>query len=319
MVRMRFGLLILALSSGVLAEVAAPTFARLVDGRVTLTSATAGAVVRYSFEAKDPDKSAGVYLAPVLIPFGRTLRARAFSADGAEQSETILVEAQALPSTLVEVTQNRDWKNYDWVKRHEAIIALGKARQPELLLIGDSITHFWGGEPADARLRGAEVWDKYFGARKALNLGYGWDRTENVLWRLRHGEIDGLAPKAVVLMIGTNNAMINTAEEIAAGIEAICIELHMRLPGAKILLLGIFPRGVKPDAARAKTIAVNELIATLDGKHAVTYLNVGHVFLGQDGTIAPEIMNDYLHPTAAGYEKWAAAMEPTLERLLSNR
>ncbi|MCX6613587.1 MAG: GDSL-type esterase/lipase family protein, partial [Acidobacteria bacterium] len=198
-------------------------------------------------------------------------------------------------------------------------VTLGKVRKPELLFVGDSITHFWGGEPADARLRGPEVWDKYYGQRKALNLGYGWDRTENVLWRLRHGEIDGLAPKVVVVMIGTNNAGINSTEEIAAGIEAICGELHARLPEAKILLLGIFPRGAKPDAARAKVMAVNELIASFDGKNGVTYLDIGKVFLEADGSIAPEVMNDYLHPTAAGYARWAAAMEPTLVRLLEGR
>lgn len=317
MVRMRFVALLILLASGLWAEVATPSFTLLVDGRVVLASTTPGAVIRYTFDEKEPDRSAGAYLAPISIPFGRTLRARAFSSDGVEQSLTLVVGAQPLPSTLVELTQNRDWKNYDWVKRHEAIVALGKSRQPELLFIGDSITHFFGGEPADARQRGPEVWDKYYAPRKALNLGYGWDRTENVLWRLHHGEIDGLAPKVVVVMIGTNNAGINTVEEIAAGIEAICTELHLRLPTTKILLLGIFPRGSKPDAPRAKLMAVNQRISSLDGKNALTYLDIGKVFLEPDGSIAPEIMNDYLHPTSAGYERWAAAMEPTLNTLLA--
>lgn len=109
----------------------------------------------------------------------------------------------------------------------------------ELVFLGDSITHFWGGEPADARLRGAEVWDRYYGKRKAINLGYGWDRA-NVLWRLRHGEVDGISPKVVVVMIGTDDAAIDTVEEIAAGVGAICDELSVRLPRSKILLLGIF-------------------------------------------------------------------------------
>lgn len=314
---MRFGILLAVLNCSVCAEVAAPSFQRLVDGRVQLITSTPGAVIRYAFEEREVDRSSGVYLAPVVVPFGRSLRAKAFSSDGSEQSGTLLVEAQALPSSLIEVTQNRDWKIYDWVKRHEEIMALGKLRKPELLFVGDSITHFFGGEPVGGRLTGPEVWKMYYGQRNALNLGYGWDRTENVLWRLRHGEIDGLAPKVVVVMIGTNNAGINSAEEIAAGIEAICGELHARLPGAKILLLGIFPRGAKPDAARAKVMAVNELIATLDGKNGVSYLDIGKVFLEADGSIASEVMYDYLHPSAAGYERWAAAMEPTLVRLLN--
>jgi lysophospholipase L1-like esterase len=313
---MRFLALVWLAGLGLAAEVASPSFAFLADGRVTLSSATAGAVIRYTFEEKDPDKSAGVYLAPVLVPSGRTIRARAFSADGTEQSLLTVVAGRGLPSTLVEVTQNRDWKNYDWVRRHESIVELMRTRQPELVFLGDSITHFWGGTPADARLRGPEVWDKYYGARKAINIGYGWDRTENVLWRLRHGEIDGIAPKVVVVMIGTNNAGINTVEEIAAGVTAICEELNLRLPGTRILLLGIFPRGAKPDAMREKLAAINGIIAGLNGKRNVTYLDIGKVFLESDGSISKEIMNDYLHPTAAGYERWADAMEPTLKKLL---
>jgi lysophospholipase L1-like esterase len=316
MMRMRIVILVLMSGLGVWGEVAAPWFRVMADGRVELGTATAGAVVRYTFEEKDPDKAAGVYLAPVFLPAGRVVRARAFSADGSEESFVTVVGGRGMPSTLVEVTQNRDWKNYDWVKRHQAIVEMGKKREVELVFLGDSITHFWGGEPADARARGAEVWEKYYGQRKAMNLGYGWDRTENVLWRLRHGEVDGLAPKAVVVMIGTNNAGINTVEEIAAGVGAICEELRVRLPRAKVLLLGIFPRGAKPNPVREKMDAVNRLLAGLDGKGNVKFLDIGKVFLETDGSISPLIMNDYLHPTAAGYERWAAAMEPVLKRLL---
>ena len=308
---MRILALICVVGLPLAAEVASPSFSFLADGRVTLASATPGAVIRYTFEDKDPDKSAGVYLAPVFVPAGRTIRARAFSADGSDQSLLTVVAGRGLPTTLVEVTQNRDWKNYDWVKRHESILELMRTRQPELVFLGDSITHFWGGQPADARLRGPEVWEKYYGSRKAINIGYGWDRTENMLWRLRHGEVDGIAPKVVVVMAGTNNAGINTVEEIAAGVTAICDELHTRLPRARILLLGIFPRGPKPDAMRDKLTAINALLSRLDGQKNVTYLDIGNVFLEKDGSISKEIMNDYLHPTAAGYERWAAAMEST--------
>jgi lysophospholipase L1-like esterase len=313
---MRILLLVVVGGLGMWGEIAAPWFRVLADGRVELGSATAGAVVRYTLEEKDPDRAAGAYLAPVFVPVGRAVRARAFAADGSEESLVTVVGGRGLPSTLVEVTQNRDWKNYDWVKRHEAIVEMGKRRAVELVFLGDSITHFWGGEPSDARARGAEVWEKYYGRRKTMNLGYGWDRTENVLWRLRHGEVDGLSPKAVVVMIGTNNAAINTVEEIAAGVEAICGELAVRLPRAKVLLLGIFPRGAKPNPVREKMDAVNRLLARLDGKGNVTYLDIGKVFLEADGSISPLIMNDFLHPTAAGYERWAAAMEPVLQRLL---
>ena len=107
-----------------------------------------------------------------------------------------------------------------------------------------------------------------------MNLGFGWDRTENVLWRLTHGEFEGVSPKVVVVMIGTNNMDLNTVDEIAAGITAICDELHRRSPASRILLLGIFPRGRMPDATRAKVSAVNQRIAALDGKNNVVYLDL---------------------------------------------
>lgn len=307
---------LLAAGLGLWAEVAAPSWTMLADGRVVLATSTPGAFIRYTLEEKDPDKSAGVYLAPVYVPAGRAVRARAYSADASEESLVTVVGGRGEPSTLVPVTQNRDWKTYDWVKRHEAIVEMVKTRPVELVFLGDSITHFWGGEPVGGRVNGQAVWEKYYGKRKAINLGYGWDRTENVLWRLRNGEIDGIAPKAVVVMIGTNNAGINTVGEIAAGIEAICNELYVRLPKARILLLGVFPRGEKPNEMRAKMEAVNGVIAGLDGKKNVTYLDIGRVFLEPDGRITKEVMYDFLHPSAEGYERWAAAMEPTLRRML---
>ena len=99
------------------------------------------------------------------------------------------------PSTLVPVTQNRDWRIYDWAERHAACVALMKSRQPEIVMLGDSITHFWGGEPVGGRRTGAAEWDRFFAGRRVVNLGYGWDRTENVLWRLMHGEFDHVKPE----------------------------------------------------------------------------------------------------------------------------
>jgi lysophospholipase L1-like esterase len=119
-------------------------------------------------------------------------------------------------------------------------------------------------------------------------------------------------------MIGTNNATLNTPDEIAAGIAAICDEVHQHSPATRILLLGVFPRGEKPDADRATVDAVNLRIARLDG-HAgvVTYLDIGAKFLAEDRSIDKAIMYDFLHPTPKGYEIWADAMKPTLDRLLA--
>jgi len=301
------------------AEVAPPTFRYLPDSRVALESSTPDAVIRYTLEDRDPDKSAGVYLGPVDVPVGRVLRARVFSSASPEgASPVLLIAGRPQPSTLIEVTQNRDWKNYDWATRHRAIVTRNEQVKPDILLLGDSITHFWGGEPSDARARGPVSYRKFFGEFKVTNIGYGWDRTENVLWRLRHGEVDGIHPRVVMVMIGTNNMNINTTEEIAAGVSAICEELHVRRPESKILLIGIFPRGAKADAGRDKIAGVNRELAKLDGTRNITYMDIGRVFLEPDRSIAPAIMNDYLHPTEAGYERWGDAIAPTLKKLLSN-
>lgn len=299
-----------------------PTFAITANSLMTISSRAPNAVIRYTVDGSDPTVSAGEFLAPTTLPPGMVLKARTFSADGKGQSDVAQTNGapKGIPpfSTLVPVTQNRDWRSYDWMKRHAACVALMKERQPDLVFLGDSITHFWGGEPRDARQRGADEWSRYYAKRNVVNLGYGWDRTENVLWRLRHGEFEGVSPKVVVLMIGTNNLGLNKPDEIAAGIRAICEEIGGRSPKTKILLLAVFPRGPKPDAMRAKVGELNTLIAKFDGQLGATFLDLGEKFLNPDGTISPEIMNDYLHPTAKGYAIWAEAMEPTLKKLLES-
>jgi lysophospholipase L1-like esterase len=297
----------------------APVLRTRTDGLLEIASAP-GPIVRYTLDGTDPDKSAGVWLAPVNLPAGYTIKARAFAADGTPTGAVVTREAPATasraPSTLVPVTQSRDWRVYDWAERHAACVKLMRERQPEIVMLGDSITHFWGGEPVGGRRNGVDEWDRFFAGRRVVNLGYGWDRTENVLWRLTHGEFDAVTPRVVVVMIGTNNIDLNTPDEIAAGVAAICDELHRRSPATRILLLGIFPRGEHPDATRAKVDAVNRRIAALDGRGAVTYLDIGRVFLETDGSISNTVMSDFLHPTALGYQKWTAAMGPALDRLL---
>ncbi len=305
------------------AEVAAPTIQPNAQGLLNATSATPGAIIRYNLDGRPPTKDDGVWLAPVDLPPGYKLAARTFIQGTTNQSAvttSITSSSGASPrklSTLVPVTQNRDWRTYDWAERHAACVALMKERKPEIVMLGDSILHFWGGEPVSGRRTGTNEWNRLFAGRRVVNLGYGWDRTENVLWRLTHGEFDDVSPEVVVVMIGTNNMGLNTPDEIAAGIEAICAEIHRRSRRTRILLLGIFPRGAKPDATRAKVSEVNERIAKLDGKAGITYLDIGGKFLEPDGSISKEVMSDFLHPSAKGYATWAEAMEPTLKKLLN--
>lgn len=213
---------------------------------------------------------------------------------------------------------------YDWFGRHEEILKLKDRINPEVVLIGDSITHFWGGEPKPARANGPASWQATFGQYRTLNLGFGWDRIQNVLWRLDHGELDGTHPRVVVLHIGTNNtsdtehARKNTPEEIAEGIRAILRRLRAKVPEARIVLMAVFPREQKPDHPRRLQIeAINRLLQPLGELPGVTWVDLGPRMRQADGTISPEIMRDFCHPTEAGYRIWGEALAPILAGIKS--
>ena len=201
-----------------------------------------------------------------------------------------------------------------WMERHEllnkrAADAGGKA---EVIFIGDSITQGWEGA-------GREVWQKFYASRNAVNLGIGGDRTQHVLWRLENGNIKGLKPTAAVLMIGTNNSNgeDNTPGQIADGIAAIVQKLRTDLPSTRILLVGIFPRSENYTVQRVKLAMINQVIRRLaDDKH-VFWVDFGHRFLADDGTIPAELMPDYLHLSPKGYAIWAESIEPLLARILA--
>jgi beta-glucosidase len=197
-----------------------------------------------------------------------------------------------------------------WVKRHEAMNKWVAKADVELIMIGDSITQGWEGA-------GRKVWEKRYKARKAVNLGISGDRTQHVLWRLQNGNIKGISPKLAVIMIGTNNSGDNTGEEIAAGITAIVDLLQKQLPKTEILLLGVFPRGATPqDQRRQVNQQANEIIAQLDQRERVTYLDIGGKFLAADGTLTREVMPDLLHLNPASYQTWAEAIEPVVSKVL---
>jgi lysophospholipase L1-like esterase len=180
-----------------------------------------------------------------------------------------------------------------------------------LVFVGDSITDGW-------RNKGKAVWDKEFAPLKALNLGIGGDRTQHVLWRLQNGELDGYKAKLFVIMIGTNNGG-DSAENVAAGIETIVKEIRTRQPQAKALLLGIFPRSATPDKRREKNDETNKIVAKLDDGKMVKYLDIGEKFLAADKSLPKDIMPDALHPNARGYEIWAEAIRPTLQRMMADK
>lgn len=286
---------------------------------VTLFKTKGETLLRYTLDGRDPDFTAGVYLAPIELPQGGTVKAAAF--EGPKRVGAVLTKVVPNPSAdlfngaLTPVTQNRDHRTYDWVERHNAILELNKsgAANAQVVLLGDSITHFWGGEPKSPRVSGATSWEKYLAPHKPLNLGFGWDRTENVLWRLRHGEVAGLKPKAYVVLIGTNNFQVNSVAETVDGIEEVCEEIRRRSPGAKLLLLAILPRGETPNDLRNKAADANALLKTRVAKLADKYLDLSDRYVGPGGRISKAIMSDFLHPTDKGYEILGQAIDEALK------
>jgi len=206
----------------------------------------------------------------------------------------------------------------NWLARHEGYVAEAKKGGADILFLGDSITDGWRWGNG-----GSQLWPKLYASRHALNFGIGYDRIQNVLWRVDHGELDGLNPKVVVLLIGTNNTgnedngqPRNTTPEVIAGVSNLVRQIQLRLPASKILLLGLFPRGEKTDPIRVQVKAVNAGLATLNNSGSVRFLDIGGRFLASDGALSRGLFPDLLHPNQKGYQIWADAMEPLLTELL---
>lgn len=217
-------------------------------------------------------------------------------------------------ATVPESRPERAGKFGWWLARHER--KLEDAKQgADIVFLGDSITQGW-------ETAGKEVWREHFSTKRALNLGFGGDSTQHVLWRLDHGELDNVHPKIVVLHIGTNNARHSeaTPAQIAAGIEEIVKLIHLKAPSAKVLLHAVFPRG--PDANDPVRKRCQEISLTLRRRAATMraeFLDIGALLMNKDGTISKEIMPDLLHLSAEGYEIWAKALLPAIDRLLQPR
>lgn len=201
-------------------------------------------------------------------------------------------------------------RDANWMKRHDSFNERVKKGDVDLIFIGDSITQAWEGP-------GKQVWAETYAKRNAVNLGIGGDRTQHVLWRLDNGNIEGIKPKLAVIMIGTNNSGSNTSEQIAEGITAIVHKLREKLPETKILLLGIFPRGVDDNDAKRKVNAgANAIVAKLADGKMVEYLDIGPKFLDDKNVLSKDVMPDLLHLTPAAYKIWADAIEEHVARMM---
>lgn len=205
-----------------------------------------------------------------------------------------------------------------FLSRHESFLQRTHEGPVNLLFIGDSITEGWAG-------KAPVLWQEQYGAHRPANFGIGGDRVEHVLWRLDNGELDGIAPKVIVLLIGTNNSASQSGTQIAASVRKIVELIARKQPQSKILLLGIFPRGPRKDASGRMDDAVQRMhtireantgLTRLDDGQRIRYLDISPRFV-RDGQIPPELMPDQLHPSLAGYRVWAEAMQPLLTEMLT--
>jgi lysophospholipase L1-like esterase len=226
-----------------------------------------------------------------------------------KKARKILHEPVGNLSTTKPCTQNRDANTYDWKTRHSQVLALNAENPPSIIFVGNSITHYWGGQPVAPVVRGEESWRKFIEPHGVRNLGFGWDRIENVLWRVYHDEMDGYSAKQIVFMIGTNNLQFNSDKEIVGGLKFLIAATKVKQPKSSILLLGIYPR-----ANHEKRIAqLNEQIAALAKSIHVHYADPGKFLLGGDGKINPDFFtNDGVHPNGRGYDVVGQRIEPLL-------
>ncbi len=223
----------------------------------------------------------------------------------------ILNEPVGNISTEIPVTQNRDANTYNWNDRHQELLKMNREDPPDVCFFGNSITHFWGGEPVAKKRNGEESWEKYFGNMKIRNFGFGWDRVENVLWRVYHDELDGYKAKQIILMIGTNNISIHDSDQkIADGIRFLIDAMKTRQPDARILLLAIYP-----GKDREKRVAeLNLRLAQVAELEQVDHADIGNVLLDDDGKINESLFVDGLHPNEKGYDLLGSEIKELLAK-----
>jgi lysophospholipase L1-like esterase len=220
----------------------------------------------------------------------------------------ILDEPTGKSSTTHPRTQKRDANIYNWEIRHRYILQSVKQKQPKVIFIGNSITHYWGGLPHGPIKSDWDVKNPFFDSLDAEDLGYGWDRIENVLWRIYHGELDGYTANYAVLLIGTNNLDVNTDAQILEGLQFVVNAIKERQPSCKILMLGLTPRR----AYEERVAKLNKGIAKLAGMLNVDFADAGGFFLKPDGKVDESLFSDGLHPTVKGYKLLEDFLRPYL-------
>jgi len=210
---------------------------------------------------------------------------------------------------------DRPWlSRAGWLALHEQLLSRkDQLRDTRLVFLGDSITARWLTD-------GREVWEHDFADDAPLNLGVPGDETGHVLWRIAHGELDGIHPRVVVVLIGTNNIGNSgqTGRDTARGVQCVVDAVRAKLPAANILLLAVFPREEQPQAKlRREVNALNARLSAWQHGPAIRYLDLSAAFLDADGRLPRDLFPDGLHLSAAAYEKWAKAMMPAIHALMN--
>lgn len=223
-----------------------------------------------------------------------------------EPTDVSKVPTTAVPGYYPE--QPRLWQSF-----HESFVSRARQGGIDVLFLGDSITQGWN-------TTGEDAWQKHFAPFKAANFGLGGDKTGNVLWRIENGELEGISPKVVVLMIGMNNLSSgqNTTTDIAAGIRVVVEKLRTKLPRSKVLVLGVPPVGADPMGLdRVRAAQVNTEAAALGNGAEVRFLDLFPRFLTRNGTLVPgAYAPDNIHLSAQGYAILAEELHPWVEQMM---
>lgn len=210
-------------------------------------------------------------------------------------------------TVFVPCTQNRD--PYNWKQRHEKVLKLNKEKAPQILMIGNSITHYWGGEPTARLVRDEDSWKKLFKGKTVRNLGFGYDRIENALWRIYHEELDGYDAEKIFLLMGTNNLEKNSDDEIIDGINELVRAVRHRQPKAKIYVVGILPRAWQ----ELRVSTLNKILRTRLLTDEATFIDLSAELTLPNGNIINELFSDGLHPNKQGYQRIAKALEKVIK------
>lgn len=219
----------------------------------------------------------------------------------------ILKEDCEKRTVFVPCTQNRD--PYNWKQRHEKVLKLNKEKAPQILMIGNSITHYWGGEPTARLVRDENSWKKLFKGKTVRNLGFVYDRIENALWRIYHEELDGYEAEKVFLLMGTNNLEKNSDDEIIDGINELVRAVRHRQPKAKIYVVGILPRAWQ----ELRVSTLNKVLRTRLLTDEATFVDLSAELTLPNGNIINELFSDGLHPNKEGYQRIAKALEKVIK------